>query len=161
MKLFRSLVLLLVPLAMAFGADGPRDVTPQSVLADQVKAIASSRTSTKEKQKSISSAVKFAVLAATADLKDAAQVVKVALEFTTAAANAAPEFVDAIVSGVAAIPGIADIDGALPQIQTVVTETAKNALDSGGATTPSSTSKTTANPDFGGSTGDVIVSPTL
>src|SRR5450432_4501546 len=112
MKLFRSLVLLLVPIAMAFGADGPRDVTPQSVLADQVKAIASSRTSTKEKQKSIASAVKFAVLAATADLKDVAQVVKVALEFTTAAANAAPEFVDAIVSGVAAIPGIADIDGA-------------------------------------------------
>lgn len=160
MRLFRILIVLLLPGALVLGAEVPRDVTPESVLADQVRAIASSRGSTKEKQRAIASAVKFAILAATADLKDPAQILEEALLFSNAAAKAAPGFVDAIISGASSIPAIEDIDGAIPELQTEVAETAKDSSGEGGDTGQPSSPRPGTNSGFGGSTGDVIVSPT-
>jgi hypothetical protein len=163
MKILRALAFLLLPMAVVFGAEGPKDVTPESVLADQVKAVASSRVSTKEKQRAIASAVKFAVAAATENLTDPVQILKITLKFTGAAAKAAPDFVDAIVAGIAGVQGISDIDGAVAAIQAATAETAKASIDSGdGVTTPTKSAPSTpaSSPEFGGSTGDVIVSPT-
>jgi hypothetical protein len=163
MKILRALVLLLLPIAVVFGAEGPKNVTPESVLGDQVKAIASSRVSTKEKQRAIASAVKFAVAAATENLTDQVQILKITLKFTMAAAKSAPDFVDAIVAGIAGVPEVSGIEGAVAAIQESTAETAKASIDSGDSganpvkTTPAAPA---SNSEFGGNTGDVIVSPT-
>ena len=105
------------------------------------------------------SAIPSAVLAATADIKDPAQVLKIALGFATAAAKAAPAYVDAIVGAVSAIPGITDIEGALTEIQTAVSQAAKNASDSDADTARPQNQRPPSSPEFGGDTGDVVVSP--
>jgi hypothetical protein len=163
MKIFRAIVLLFIPLAAVFGADSPKDVTPESVLADQVKAVASSRVPTKEKQRAIASAVRFAVAAATEGITDQVQILKITLKFTTAAAKAAPDFVDAIVSGISGIQGISDIDGAVAAIRESTVQTAKDSIDpdsGAGDSVKSAPSSSTTNSGFGGNTGDVVVSPT-
>jgi hypothetical protein len=148
-----------MPTALVLGTEGPSDISPESVLADQVLAIASSRNSTPSKQKAIASAVKFAVLAATADIKDPEHVLKLVMEFTIAAAKAAPGYVDAIMEGISTVPGIADIDGLLPQIQAAVSEAAKSAVQADSDANKTQNLRPPSNPEFGGNTGDAVISP--
>jgi hypothetical protein len=159
MRLLRLLLVLLVPAALVFAEDAATGITPESVLSDQVKAIASSRNSIPAKQKAIASAVKFAVLAATADVKDPEHLLKLVMEFTIAAAKAAPGFVDAIMDGISTVPGIADVDGLIPQIQAAVSEAAKTAAEAENDASKPQDQRPPSNPEFGGSTGDAVISP--
>jgi hypothetical protein len=104
-------------------ADQSGPPTPESVLATQLSEIASSSTlSHKAKAKQIASAVRLAVIAATADVKDPAQALTTALGIATVAAKAAPDYTEAISDAIYSIPSIASINGALAQLQQAVAE---------------------------------------
>jgi hypothetical protein len=152
------LALLFLPIAIGFGASGGPDVRPESILADQVRSIVSSRVPNREKDKAIANAVKFAILAATEDTKDPADALKVALSFAIAAAKAAPGYTDAIMDAVSTLPVVASVEGSLAIIQNAVDSAAKAAVDFG-VSASRSTSKAPLGAEFGGNTTDVIVSP--
>jgi len=134
-------------------------LTPDSILARQVSEIAaSSSASRKIKAKRIANAVRLAVLSATADVKDPDQALKIALDLGTAAAQAAPSFAEAIRDAIISIPSIASIPGAAAQVQAAITAAAAASDHSTGAptTTPP---RPPQNPEIGGGSGDVVVSP--
>ena len=153
----KTLLILLISFATALRAAS--DMTPESVLSDQVKAIVDSRSPYKAKEKAIASAVRFAVLAAIADAKDQANVLKIALRYAATAAQAVPGFADTIIEAVTSIPAIAAIDGAADQIQSTVTVVAKEATVPGTSPSSPTNSKPPPNAEYGGNIGDVIVSP--
>lgn len=96
-------------------------LTPEAALAAQVAEIAATTTLTRDVQESlISSAVRLAILTATEGVRDPAQVLKLALQLTTAAAKAAPRFSDTILKTAAALPTLASIPGGPNQIQAAV-----------------------------------------
>jgi hypothetical protein len=158
MRRLTLLFLLFLPLATGFSDPAGPDVRPESILADQVRSIVSSRVPTKEKDKAIASAVKFAILAATENIKDPAEALKVALSFAIAAAKAAPGYTDAIMDAVSTIPAVAGVEGSLAIIQNAVDSAAKAAVESG-VPLSRTTSKAPLGTEFGGDTTDVIVSP--
>ncbi|HTB80873.1 MAG TPA: outer membrane beta-barrel protein [Opitutaceae bacterium] len=101
--------------------------TPAMTLAAQVSEIANSRMiSHAKKEKRISTAVRIAVVAATA-YKNPAESLNAALDLATVAASAAPQFKDVITDAVSFIPSIARIDGAPGQIRAAVYYAAANA----------------------------------
>jgi hypothetical protein len=173
MKFRLSVLLLFLTASLGFGADDRHPITPQSILADQVKAIAASNLSPSAKEKAIASAVRFALLAATNKVTDPDKLVAIAVSFSDAAAAVAPDYSGAILDGVASVPAIADVQGALASIQTAVTDTAKAAIAAGvgsGQGGQGSQGNKGGNPyqggngnagghDFGGGYGDVVVSP--
>jgi len=157
MRLRKALLILLIPFSTALRAAS--DPTPEAVLSDQVKAIVDSRSPYKAKEKAIASAVRFAVLAAIADAKDQANMLKIALRYVATAAQAVPGFADTIIEAVTSIPAIAAIDGAAEQIQSTVTVIAKEAMVPGTAPGSPANSKPPPSAEYGGNIGDVIVSP--
>jgi hypothetical protein len=157
MNFRKTLLILLIPFATALRA--ANDLTPESVLSDQVKAIVDSRSPYKAKEKAIASAVKFAVLAAIADAKDQANTLKIALRYAATAAQAVPDFADTIIEAVISIPAIAAIDGAAEQIQSTVTLVAKQATVPGTPPGSPANAKPPPTAEYGGNIGDVIVSP--
>jgi hypothetical protein len=159
MKFRKTLLVLLLPLAASIRAAPPPDLTPESVLADQVRAIVDSRAPQKSKEKAIASAVRFAVLAAIADAKDQAGILKIALRYAATAAEAVPAFADTIAQAVSAIPAVAAIEGASAQIQATVAAVVKDAGIPGTAPASTSPAKLPPNAEYGGDVGDVIVSP--
>ncbi len=134
--------------------------TPESVLASQVSEIAStSGLSHREKEKRISNAVRLAITTAVADAKDPSQLVAIATSLATAAAKGAPEYAQAIVPIVEDLPGLAQIDGAVAQIRAAILAAAADTDESRGvAHFASPPYRPPSNPEFGGSTTDVIVS---
>jgi hypothetical protein len=170
MKACLALLFLLLPVAASHATENaassedqtaPADHQPSqpisaAALAAQVGDIASSPTlSFKEKAEQISTAVRNAVSGATAQLKDPAEVLKIALKFATIAAQAAPQFTDAITNAVLTIPAIATIDGAAAQIQAAVVDAATKAAE---AEFASNKPKAPKDPEFGGHTDDTVVS---
>jgi hypothetical protein len=144
----------------AVAADQAEAPTAGSILATQVSEIASaSDLPRKAKEKRIAGAVRLAVIAATADLKDPAQAVSVAQDLAVAAAKGAPQFSEAIFDAVANISVIAGVDGALAQIKLAVLAAAKEASEPRTVVEFASTApRPPANPEFGGNAGDVVVS---
>jgi hypothetical protein len=130
--------------------------TPESILAGQVSEIASSSASRKTKAKRIGSAVHLAVIDATTGVKDPVQVLKIALGLATAAAEAAPSFADAIRDAILSIPSIASIDGAVTQLQAVITAAAASG-DRPVVEFSSTPPRPPQNPGFGGGAGDIVV----
>ena len=129
-----AILLLLLPLTTGLKAkdDGhdnkshstseqSQALTASAILSGQLQEIASSSTlSPKSKAKLIANAVRTAITTATAEIKDPEQRLALALELTTAAAKAAPQFAASITSAVSGIPSIAHIKGALDEIQDAV-----------------------------------------
>jgi hypothetical protein len=131
--------------------------TPESILARQVSEIASSSSaSRKAKAKRIGSAVHLAVIEATTGVKDPDQVLRIALGLATAAAEAAPSFADVIRDAILSIPSIASIDGAVAQLQAVITAAAA-AGDRPVVEFSSTPPRPPQNPGFGGGAGDIVV----
>jgi hypothetical protein len=174
MKFRLPVLLFLLPATLALRAEDRHQgedhhpVTPQSILADQVKAIAGSNLSPSAKDKAIASAVRFALLAATNKVTDPDKLLAIAISFSDAAAAVAPDFSGAILDGVASVPAIADVQGALAAIQTAVTDTAKAAIAAGVGSGEGGQGKQGGNQgqgehggdhDFGGDDRDVVVSP--
>ena len=96
-------------------------------LAGQVAEIAhSSAISRAKKEKRISTAVRIAVVAATAYNNNPEKVLSTALELTGAAAGAAPQFAEVIANAVSFAPSLARIDSASGQIRTAAYAAAKN-----------------------------------
>ena len=94
------------------GGEQAEHPTPENILVRQVSEIATSSTgSHKDKAKRIANAIRLAVISATADVKDPDQALKIALDLATAAAEAAPNFAEAIRDAVLSIPSIASIAG--------------------------------------------------
>ena len=134
-------------------------LTPEAVLAAQVSEIASSTTlSPKTQAKLIASAVRLAVLAATEAVADPAQRLTLALELATAAANAAPQFANAITTAVSSIPSIASINGALTQIKAAVQSGTQAAEEPAQVSTGPVSPRAPTPSEFGGNTGDTVVS---
>jgi hypothetical protein len=135
--------------------------TPESILAAQVSEIATStEMPRKAKEKRIASAVRLAVIAATTDVRDPGRALEIALGLATVAAQAAPRFAEAIRDAIISIPSIASIEGALPQLQTAVKEGARAASGESAIVEFASPSpRPPQNPEFVGSSGDVVVSP--
>ncbi len=97
-----------------------------SELASQVSEIAhSAAISRAKKEKRISTAVRVAVVAATAYKHDAKEVLNTVLELTEAAAAAAPQFAEVITNAVAFAPALSRIDSAPSQIRTAAFSAAK------------------------------------
>ena len=97
-----------------------------SELAAQVSEIAhSSAISRAKKEKRISTAVRIAVVAATAYKQKSADVLSVALELTDAASRAAPGFADIIANAVSFTPALSRIDAAPGQIRNAAYAAAK------------------------------------
>ncbi len=171
-RLASCLVFLLVTIGLRAGdvssdqspgsaPDQAEQPTPATILASQVGEIASSSSlSRKTKEERITSAVRLAVIAATADVKDPEQALTIALGLATAAAKAAPDFATVIRDAILSIPSIAAIDGALAQLQKAVldgvTAAANERHEANAASSPP---RPPPNPEFGGSTGQVVVSP--
>jgi len=133
--------------------------TPESTLAKQVADIASSASlSHREKAKQIANAVRLAVIAATANVKDTVQALKIAVDLATAAAEAAPNYAEAILNAMIGIPSISGIEGALPKLKAAITE-AVTAAEHTVVVSPFTPHEPPQNPEFGGGTGDIVVSP--
>ena len=107
-------------------AEGADDASASSELAAQVHEIAhSSAISRAKKEKRISTAVRVAVVAATAYKQKPEDVLSVALELTDAAARAAPGFADIIANAVSFTPALSRIDAAPGQIRNAAYAAAK------------------------------------
>jgi len=133
--------------------------TPESVLAKQVSEIASSTTlSRREKTRQIANAVRLAVIATTAGVQEADQMLKIAISLATAAAEAAPNFAEVILNTVLSIPSISGIAGAPTKLQAAVSAAAA-AADHGGNGTSFTQQHQSQDREFGGGLGDVVVSP--
>jgi hypothetical protein len=137
MKTCLALLLILLPIATSYAVDNPpssenHGKTPAAksakALADQVSAIVNSSTLTlKEKDDQVSAAVQDAVSDAIANLTDPAEILKATEELTTAAAESAPQFTHAILAGIATIPAVTAISGAIDQVKAAVVDTATKA----------------------------------
>lgn len=100
--------------------------TPAALLAAEIREIANSPSlSVAKKEKRIATAVRVAVVAATAYKNDAGRNLDQALEFASAASRAAPRFTEVIVNAVSLAPAISRIDGSAGQIRTVAFAAAK------------------------------------
>jgi hypothetical protein len=109
---------------MAEEQAGP--VSP-ATLAVQVAGIAhSSSLSRAKKEKRISTAVRIAVVSATAYKSDRGEILTIALSYTKAAASAAPHYAEAIANAVAFAAPLKQIDSAPGQIRTAAFAAAKN-----------------------------------
>jgi hypothetical protein len=135
--------------------------TPESILAAQVQEIAASPSlSRRAKERRIASAVRQAVIAATANVAEPGQALRIALALAKAAAQAAPYFANSIRDAIISIPSIASIAGAVTQIQATVTAAAVAATGGNPPGGSSSTPPTPPqNPESNGGSGDVVVSP--
>jgi len=103
------------------GSSRFEEQSPAAILAAQIREIASSQNmSVKSQAKLLTNAVKVAVSAVIEGIKDPSERLKRALELTTAAAKAAPQFGATITSAVASIPAIGGQEGALGMIQAAV-----------------------------------------
>jgi hypothetical protein len=158
------LIFCLVLLAATLGLraeDQSAPPTPAAALATQLSEIASSSAiSHKTKARRIASAVRLAVMAATADVKDPGQALTIALGLATVAAKAAPDFAEAIRDAIDSIPSIASITGAWAQLQRAVIEGANEAgNDRQDVNFASNPPRPPPNLDLGGSSGSVVVSP--
>ena len=95
-------------------------------LAGQVAEIAhSSAISRAKKEKRISTAVRVAIVAATAYKNDPKETLGIALELTEAAAGAAPNFAEVIANAASFAPSLGRIDAAPGQIRTAAFAAAK------------------------------------
>lgn len=95
-------------------------------LAGQVAEIAhSSAISRAKKEKRISTAVRVAIVAATAYKNDPKEILGTALELTEAAAGAAPNFAEVIANAASFAPSLSRIDAASSQIRTAAFAAAK------------------------------------
>ena len=121
-------------LAESGGAPGGRDGPAPQVgvsttaedLAAQISEInRSTLISRAKKEKRISTAVRVAVVAATAYRQNPSEVLGIGLEFAAVAARAALSFAEAIANAVSFAPPIARIDGASSQIRTATFAAAK------------------------------------
>jgi hypothetical protein len=173
MKPRHSLLLLSLPLAAAVAAPGadPRDrpdnggqhsanPTPGSILAEQVSEIASAKDlSRRAKSKQISTAIRLAAIAATADAKNPQDAFKIVLDLVKQAAKAVPEFEEIIpqaVQDIAVLAGITDLKDAL---QAAAMEGVKAAaVENGVAHFEENESKRPHHPEFGGRDDDFVVS---
>ena len=135
--------------------------TPESILAAQVQEIAASPSlSRRAKERRIASAVRQAVIAATANVGEQDQALKIALALAKAAVQAAPYFADSIRDAIISIPSIASIAGAVAQIQATVSAAVTAATGGNPAGGPPSTRPSPPqNPESNGGSGDVVVSP--
>jgi len=139
----------------AAAGESPRPVSLRE-FALEIRAIAGSRETTlKDKQDRISAALQSAVLGAISSLKDPVAILKTALQFGRIAAQAAPQFAEIITQTLSGIPAIAAIEGAPAQIQAAVLEAATRAAE---VEFSSDRSRFTHDPEFGGHTGDTVVS---
>ncbi len=134
MKTNLSILLLALPLATGLTAkddshtNRPHNTeeqgqaqSPAAILTAQVSEIASSPTmSAKSKTKLITNAVRLAITTATAEIKDQEKRLALALELTTAATKAAPQFATTISRAVSSLPAIASIKGAADEIDAAV-----------------------------------------
>ena len=168
-----AILLLLLPLTVGLEAKearrSPSDTgiteqneanTPASILEAQVKEIASATTMSRKSQaKLITNAIRLAVTTAIEGVKKPVERLEIALELTTAAAKAAPQFAATITSAVSDLPAIARINGALDQIQAAV----KAGIEAGEETELANPAVNPPRPDsheFGGpDKGNPIVSP--
>jgi hypothetical protein len=122
------LLLAIAGIGRTFAEDGaaagaPTDPAARSSLAAnlaaQVAEIASSpRISTAKKERQIATAVRVAVVAATAYKQDASEILGIAVELSSIAANAAPPYTEVIARAVLFAPSVARIDGAASRIRT-------------------------------------------
>jgi hypothetical protein len=95
-------------------------------LAAKVREIANSNLiSQAKKEKRISTAVRVAVVTATAYKDDAAGALAVAIDLTQAAARAAPHYAEVIANAAAFAPAVARIDSASARIRTAAFAAAK------------------------------------
>ncbi len=95
-------------------------------LAAQVSEIANSpMISHAKKEKRISTAVRVAVVAATAYKQDGNEILGIAIELSAAAAKAAPHFAEVIAKAVSFVPSVERIDGAAGQIRAAAFAAAK------------------------------------
>ena len=132
--------------------------TPASLLAVQVKEIATTPDmSGKTKAKLIASAVQLAVSNALAGITDPAEALQLAAELAGAAAKAAPRFADTITRAVMSNPVIAGIAGALAEVQAAV----HAAVEATNLAARPALGRVPAHADFGGNSGDIIVSPSF
>ena len=118
---------------------GPRAGGPASALdlAAQVGEIShSTMISRAKKEKRISTAVRVAVVAATAYKQNPEQILGIGLAFATAAAQAAPSFTEVIVNAVAFTPSISGIDGAASRIRTAAFAAARTPKAATGSNVP-------------------------
>ena len=132
-----ALVLLLAmnPLAAASAREAENqadrsELASRSVsatrLAAQVREIANSAAiSSAKKEKRISTAVRTAVVVATAYRTGSEEIMGIALDFATAAARAAPRYAEVIVSAISFAPPVAKIDTAANQVRNAAYAAAK------------------------------------
>jgi hypothetical protein len=141
------------------GSEAPAP-SPESTLAARVKEIAATPgLSRKEKSRRIAAAVREAVIDATKNLTNPDEVLSVATDLATAAAQAVPNFAGAIRDAVVNIPAIANINGAVAKLQTAITTAAAAATADNRTGGTSNGQKPGQNSEFGGNSGDVVVSP--
>ncbi len=96
-------------------------------LAAQVAEIARSPAISKaKKEKRISTAVRIAIVSATAYKNSPEEVLGIALELAEAAAAAAPHFTEVIANAISFSPTLAHVDGATGQIRSAAFSAAKN-----------------------------------
>lgn len=135
-RLFRLSWLLVVALGSLTSLPGaasqpspavaPDRALAASQLATEVREIASaSSLSSAKKEKRISTAVRTAVVAATAYRNGPNEAMEIALDLATAAARAAPRYSEVIINAVAFAPAVARIDAASSQIRAAATAAAK------------------------------------
>ncbi|HTQ31677.1 MAG TPA: hypothetical protein VMI53_10760 [Opitutaceae bacterium] len=126
----------------------------------QIRAIEDSpKLTPKEKADQITAAVRDTIANAIGELKDAPAILKTTLRFARLAAAAAPQFTDAIISGIAAIPSISAINGALAQIQAVVVDTATRAAEANFSSDDDRRRNRHRDREPDGDDDDVVVSP--
>ncbi len=107
-------------------AESPEQSDAAGDLADQVSEIShSAAISRAKKEKRISTAVRVAVVAATAYKQKPEEVLGVALDLTEAATRAAPGFAEVIANAVSFTPALARIDNAAGQIRSAAYAAAK------------------------------------
>ena len=113
-------------LAESSGAPPKGVATQARELAAQVSEIShSTMISRTKKEKRIATAVRVAVVAATAYKNDPGEIMDIGLELAAAAARAAPPFTEVIANAVSFSPALARIDGAASRIRTETFAAAK------------------------------------
>lgn len=105
----------------------PAGVATQAIeLAAQVGEIShSTMISRTKKEKRIATAVRVAVVAATAYKQDPDEILGIGLKLAAAAARAAPPFTEVIANAVSFAPAVARIDGAASRVRTAAFAAAK------------------------------------
>lgn len=141
------------------GVSQEKKADPRAILSAQLKTIVNaSGLSPEEKEKQIAAAVQAAIVNATAQIKDPDQILKVTVDFAAVAAQAAPQFSTTIIDTISAIPSISSIEGGSAKIQSVVVDVATKAASVSFAPNPPKESKEPKNSEFGGDSGETVVS---